>query len=253
MVEKLSLAQGVKSHKSLRQVLLILVLFSISFPALISGGILISNDFKRVLAEETQSKVDNYINVLAAVMSLPLQDQSPNMGQALIDVISLDDSVFSIVVKTSTLDTFLSYGAPESADGSDVIIASRDIWHEGQSLGRVTLVYSVVEAMIAAQSRSRLLLSILTIQLLFTVALVGYFLRKRVTLPLLQLERSAAGLAEGDLDVNIPQLGDDDFGSFANQLEHMRAAHIDSIHSLNQSIYGLEERVKEVKGMCEGT
>ncbi len=51
MIEKLSLAQGVKSRKSLRQVL---VLFSISFPALISGSILIRDNFKRVLAEETR-------------------------------------------------------------------------------------------------------------------------------------------------------------------------------------------------------
>ncbi len=81
---------------------------------------------------------------------------------------------------------------------------------------------------------------------------MGYFLRKRVTSPLRQLAASAAGLAEGDLDLDIPRLGDDEFGSFANQLERMRTAHIDSIHGLNQSIYGLEERVKEVKGMYKG-
>lgn len=49
------------------------------------------------------------------------------------------------------------------------------------------------------------------------------------------------------------EISGDDVASFDSQLARLRAAHIDSIHGLDQSIYGLEERVKEVKGMCEGT
>jgi len=55
---------------------------------------------------------------------------------------------------------------------------------------------------------------------------------------LFQLERSAAGIAKGDLDTQIPELGNDEFGALSSQLERMRGA-------LSRSFHDLEERVRE--------
>lgn len=228
----------VKAHRSLQQVLLIVVLFSIAFPALISGGILISENFKRTITYDSQVKAGSYIDLLQAGMRLPLWNISSGLGQPLIDVISVDQSVLSIVVMTTSETEFLKYGDSTAGEDDERIIMSREITYEGDLLGEVTLVYSLKEAMKRAQDTSKLLLTILTVQLGFSVALMGYFLRKRVTGPLLQLESSAAGIAEGDLETQIPKLGADEFGALSNQLERMRGA-------LSRSIHDLEERVRE--------
>lgn len=227
----------VKAHRSLQQVLLIVVLFSIAFPALISGGILISENFKRTITYDSQVKAGSYIDLLQAGMRLPLWNISPSLGKPLLDAISVDKSVISIVVTTGD-SAFLQYGSSNAVTDEDSITMTREIMYEGDPLGDVTLVYSLKDAMKRAQDASRLLLTILTVQLVFSVALMGYFLRKRVTWPLLQLERSAAGIAEGDLETQIPKLGTDEFGVLSNQLERMRGA-------LNRSIHELEERVRE--------
>lgn len=228
----------VKAHRSLQQVLLVVVLFSIAFPALISGGILISENFKRTITYDSQVKAGSYIDLLQAGMRLPLWNISSSLGQPLIDVISVDKSVISILVTTTSNTVFLKYGDTSPPSDDESITMTREITYEGDLLGEVTLVYSLKEAMKRAQDASRLLLTILTVQLVFSVALMGYFLRKRVTGPLLQLESSAAGIAEGDLETQIPKLGTDEFGALSNQLERMRGA-------LSRSIHDLEERVRE--------
>ncbi len=228
----------VKAHRSLQQVLLVVVLFSIAFPALISGGILISENFKRTITYDSQVKAGSYIDLLQAGMRLPLWNISSGLGQPLIDVISVDKSVISILVTTTSNTVFLKYGDLSPIADDESISMTREITYEGDVLGEVTLVYSLKEAMKRAQDASRLLLTILTVQLVFSVALMGYFLRKRVTGPLLQLESSAAGIAEGDLETQIPKLGTDEFGALSNQLERMRGA-------LSRSIHDLEERVRE--------
>ncbi|MFL0803751.1 MAG: HAMP domain-containing protein [Agarilytica sp.] len=228
----------VKAHRSLQQVLLVVVLFSIAFPALISGGILISENFKRTITYDSQVKAGSYIDLLQAGMRLPLWNISSGLGQPLIDVISVDKSVISILVTTTSSTVFLKYGNLSPIADEESISMTREITYEGDVLGEVTLVYSLKEAMKRAQDASRLLLTILTVQLVFSVALMGYFLRKRVTGPLLQLESSAAGIAEGDLETQIPKLGTDEFGALSNQLERMRGA-------LSRSIHDLEERVRE--------
>ncbi len=237
-VEKKRRVRRVKAHRSLQQVLLVVVLFSIAFPALISGGILISENFKRTITYDSQVKAGSYIDLLQAGMRLPLWNISSGLGQPLIDVISVDKSVLSIIVTTTSGSVFLEYGRQRAGTEEDSIAMTREITYEGDLLGQVTLVYSLKEAMKRAQDASRLLLTILTVQLVFSVALMGYFLRKRVTGPLLQLEASAAGIAEGDLETQIPKLGSDEFGALSNQLERMRGA-------LSRSIHDLEERVRE--------
>jgi len=228
----------VRAHRSLQQVLLVVILFSIAFPALISGYILISENYNRTITYDSQVKAGSYIDLLQAGMTLPLWNISASLGKPLIEVISVDESVLSILVTTSAGNEFLKYGDNVAVGNEDSITMSREISYEGDLLGEVSLIYSLKEARNKAKDDSRLLLTILSFQLVFSIALIGYFLKKRVTGPLFQLGRSAAGIAEGDLDTQIPKLGDDEFGALSNQLERMRGA-------LSRSIHDLEERVRE--------
>lgn len=236
-VSRKSAFQKVRAYRSLQQVLLILVLFSIAFPALISGTILIRENFNQTIKHDTHTAANSYIDLLQAGLTLPLWNISPDLGKPLIDAISVDKSVLSIYVETPNHREFLSY-KKEGSTKEDSISLMRDITYDGDRLGVVKLVYSLKEARNRAENQSRLLLTILSVQLVFSVALMSFFLRKRVTIPLHLLERSAAGIAMGDLQTQIPKLGNDEFGVLSNQLERMRGV-------LSRSFHDLEERVKE--------
>lgn len=229
--------QKVSAYRSLQQVLLVLVLFSIAFPALISGTILIRENFNQTITHDTHTAANSYIDLLQAGLTLPLWNISPDLGKPLLEAISLDKSVLSIYVETPNHREFLSYRKPDSSK-EDSISLAREIIYDGDSLGVVKLIYSLKEARNRAENQSRLLLTILSVQLVFSVALMSFFLRKRVTIPLHLLERSAAGIAMGDLKTQIPELGNDEFGVLSNQLERMRGV-------LSRSFHDLEERVKE--------
>ena len=92
----------VKAHRSLQQVLLVVVLFSIAFPALISGFILIRENYNRTISIDSQLKAERYIELLQAGMRLPLWNISHTLGEPVLDAIKVDKSVISILVTTST-------------------------------------------------------------------------------------------------------------------------------------------------------
>ncbi|MFT5082035.1 MAG: two-component system NtrC family sensor kinase [Lentisphaeria bacterium] len=238
VVDNVANAKKVSALRSLQQVLLVLVLFSIAFPALISGGILIRENFNRTITQDSETAAKNYADLLQAGMQLPLWNISRDLGTPLLDAISVDKSVLSIVVEATNDSDFLSYHKPDPEQGEESIPIERNIEYEGDLLGKVTLVYSLKEARNRAENESRLMLSVLFFQLIFSIGLLSFFLRKRVTVPLLRLERSAAGIATGDLLTHIPKLGSDEFGALSSQLEHMRGA-------LSRSFQSLEERVRE--------
>lgn len=252
-VGRTSAFNKVRAYRSLQQVLLVLVLFSIAFPALISGTILIRENFNQTIKHDTHTAATSYIDLLQAGLTLPLWNISPDLGKPLIEAISVDKSVLSIYVETPNHREFLSYKAKEANPKADSISLQRKIEYEGDTLGVVNLVYSLEEARNRAESQSRLLLTILSVQLVFSVALMSFFLRKRVTAPLHALESSAAGIAAGDLETQLPELGNDEFGVLSNQLERMRGVLYRAFHDLEERVKLRTADLEEVNSELQGT
>ena len=230
---------------SLQRVLLILVLCSIAFPALISGGILIFENYTRTIEIESRSKADNYIELLQAGMQMPLWNIAPGLGEPLLDSIKVDTSVVEIEVLGTNAQPFLYYQNPNMKLSDEHVYVNRNVIYNNEKLGEVKLYYSLAEATERASEESQLLLIILSVQLIFSISLLTFFLSRRVTSPLSLLESAAAGIAKGDLDTQIPKLNNDEFGNLATELEHMRG-------ELSRLIHNLENRVKERTQDLEG-
>ncbi|WP_370980705.1 sensor histidine kinase [Agaribacterium sp. ZY112] len=225
-------------YGSLQRFLLFIVVMSVAMPATLTGFLLIRENFYRTVDHDSREMANNYIELLEAGMTMPLWNIAADLGQPLIDSVSIDPAVVSIDVRAVHGESFLSYEPKEAVVGDNRIEVTRDIIYEGEKLGQVTLVYSLASAKSRAVAESRLLLTIIIIQLVFTVVLVSYFLRRRVVTPVKLLEQAAVGIAEGDLKTAIPPLSDDEFGALSLQLERMRG-------SLESSFTLLEERVRE--------
>ncbi|WP_239923597.1 sensor histidine kinase [Agaribacterium haliotis] len=225
-------------YGSLQRFLLFIVVMSVAVPATLTGFLLIRENFYRTVDHDSREMANNYIELLEAGMTMPLWNIAADLGQPLIDSVSIDPAVTAIEVKAVHGESFLSYTRQESFADDSQIEVTRDIIYEGEKLGQVTLVYSLARAKSRAVAESRLLLTIIIIQLVFTIVLVSYFLRRRVVTPVKLLEQAAVGIAEGDLKTAIPPLNDDEFGALSLQLERMRG-------SLESSFTTLEDRVRE--------
>ena len=230
-----------KRKSSLQRFLLIVVFSSVAVPALLTGFVFIRENYNRTVELDSRVTANNYIDLLQAGMTMPLWNVKPELGQPLMDSISIDSSVLKIQIKAENGDMFLLYDDMSSGEDDkveDEIYLTRTIMLDGESLGQVALSYGLGRARERALNESRLLLTIIIIQLACSVSLVSFFLRKRVVMPLSKLDQAAAKIADGDLKTSIPSLKNDEFGALSNQLEKMRS-------SLEHSFTTLEERVKE--------
>jgi two-component system NtrC family sensor kinase len=227
-----------RRKSSLQNFLIVVVIISIAMPAALTGYFLIKENFDRSVEQDSMVAATNYVELLQAGMTMPLWNIAADLGEPLIDSVSIDPSVISIRVNTLNGEGFLAYSRPGLNPDAELLRLSRDVVYEGELLGNVELGYSLEYARSRAKGESQLLLTILVIQLLVSIAMVSFFLRRRVINPLKQLESAAINIADGDLKTSIPVLKNDEFGALSAQLEKMRG-------SLEQSFTNLEERVEE--------
>ena len=224
---------------SLQRFLPIIVFCSIAVPAVISGGVLIRENYQRTIDQDSLAAAYSYADLLEAGMSIPLWNVSPDLGQPLIESILIDPSVLSIKVVTEQEQDFLEFAREDSPiDTEDSITLKRDVRYNDENLGEVQLVYSLVKAQARAANETKLLAIIIFVQLVVSLVTISSVLHRRVISPLKKLGKAAAGIAKGDLKTTIPYVKDDEFGALSHELETMRGA-------LEQNFTQLENRVDE--------
>lgn len=231
-------AGGYGRH-SLQKFLAVVVFLSIAVPALISGGFLILASYHRTMDQDSLATAESYADLLEAGMTIPLWNVSPDLGKPLIESVSVDSSVLSVIVYTERGDRFLEYVQDDSHQKpSESKTLVRPIYYFGDKLGEVELTYSLAKAQELASKEAKLLLTIILIQLVFSLLTISFVLHRRVLSPLKKLGRAAKGIARGDLKTTIPTVKNDEFGDLSNQLEFMREV-------LEENFGQLEVRVSE--------
>lgn len=225
--------------QSLQRFLAVVVFVSIAIPAVISGGVLIHENYQRTIAQDSLAAVHNYADLLEAGMSVALWNVSPELGQPLMDSVLVDPSVLAVVVTTEQQQTFLEHRSPNiSAQAEDSITIKREVSYNNAKLGDVEVVYSLAKAQSRAANETRLLAIIIFVQLVVSLATISYVLHRRVLAPLKSLGSAAAGIAQGDLKTAIPCVKNDEFGALSRELETMRGV-------LEENFTQLEQRVDE--------
>lgn len=241
-----SQVQQVKKKKeSLYWFLAVAILLSIALPAVVSGSLLIHKNYQRTLDQDSLTAAESYADLLEAGMTMPLWNISPELGKPLLNGVVVDSAVLSVLVRSETGEVFMDYQRTgESADETEAIVLHRNITFEGESLGSVELTYSLQRAIDRAQSEAVLLVSIIVVQLLFSLVVISWVLHRRVLAPLRKLGAAATGIATGDLRTAIPRLKNDECGQLAERLETMRGG---LEQNFNQLEKGVEERTRELR------
>lgn len=229
---------GAKTRvQSLQRFLSIVVFVSVVLPAGIAGWLLIQENYRSAINHEVQAKAENYIDLLQAGMTMPLWTISASAGEPLLNSVKIDPSVMKVIVEDVEQGVFLQYhNANFQADNNSINLV-RNIEFEKETIGRVYLSYSLEYAQKQARDESRQLITIILIQLFFSLSLISYYLKKRVVVPLKKLKDVATVIANGDLKTAVPSMSKDEFGLLSQELEKMR-------ESLQESFTNLEDRVK---------
>ncbi|MET1257099.1 sensor histidine kinase [Aliikangiella maris] len=227
-------SQANRTH-SVQLFLIIVMVVSIALPAILSGAFLIHHQYQSRVNNEQAKRANNYIELLQAGMKLPLWELNMELAEPLIGAISLDPSVGKITV-WDIQNQFLQYtNESYQADSTDLVFLKPITFNE-TVIGKVELIYSLQKARDESLVESKLLASIILIQLIFSFLILHYFINKRVTKPLTLLENAAKKMAHGDLTTPIPQWQNDEFGSLATQLELMREALDEVVNSLTEKV-----------------
>lgn len=227
------------SKHSLQRFLATVVFLCIAVPAVVSGGILIRENYHRTINQDSLTAAHSYADLLEAGMSVALWNVSPELGRPLMDSILVDPSVLAVVVKTDEQQTFLEHRKAEGTDSAeDSVTLGREISYNDTKLGEVEVVYSLAKAKSRAANETKLLAIIILVQLIVSLATISSVLHRRVLSPLKKLSSAAAGIAKGDLKTAIPKVKHDEFGALSHELETMRGA-------LEQNFTQLENRVQE--------
>lgn len=236
---KVGIDRMAANKHSLQRFLATVVFLSIAVPAVFSGAILIHENYQRTMAKDTLAVAQNYADLLEAGMSVALWNLSPDLGRPLMDSILVDSSVLSVVVTTEQGQVFLQHSRTDGvAEVEDSVRIERDIFYNQAKLGEVEVHYSLEKAHSRIANETKLLATIIFIQLVVSLVTISSVLHRRVLSPLTKLGTAASGIAKGDLKTAIPRLKDDEFGALSRELESMRGA-------LEQNFNQLERRVDE--------
>lgn len=242
-------------QSGLRYALFIALTLALVLPGIVAGALLIYLNLHQTVDSETRIRAEKFADILQAGLALPLWEITPESGIPLLDAVSTDVSVSAIHVVDAEGTAVLEFSRSDSStdEASGRITVKRTIEKSGETLGEVTIVYATSKAREEAMQTSRVLLTVVVVQLLISFLLIGAWLTRRVLRPLSILRASAETIAAGDLQSPVPSLRKDEFGVLASQLDSMR-------DSLAQSVTGLEERVErrtdqlqEVNARLQGT
>ena len=192
--------------------------------------------------------------VLGLTMQGQLWDYARDEAEAAVRALVADDPrVVSVTVfDAAARRPFVEYVGAEEPDSASVLGQSGEIEANGEIIGRVSVqMTSAPYLAVARASVQRSMLSTVAMLVLGGVLIMG-FLQRRLLRPMAALTGAARTLSEGNLNLEIHPLRDDEVGRVAVALEHMRVALLrafDELQAKNDELTAhatlLEQRVSE--------
>ena len=208
---------------SLRQIMTLGVALGITLPALVLGGLVLTERRERDFALRVQEPLAQYTQLLSSAMAMPIWNVDKAVATQLIGSVMRNPDVVEVTVLDEFGKVFVS-GAEASRQTSTVLRQQRSIVMEGRTIGTVTVALSTYR--MAQQwwgDFVQLGLALLA-QVGISFLLVFLLVERRVVRPLYKLQMATAKLARGELDQSLDWHRRDEIGSLAHSLDLMRTA-----------------------------
>ena len=239
-----ALGNALRSTLTLRQAIVLGVALGVLLPALLLGGLLVRDRYEAVYNERVTQPLDQYAQILANGLELPLWNIDPEAGRQIVDAVLRNPDVVRIMVDDATLGRFVDAEAPERRAGKSVS-ARRDIHREGKVLGHLTVEVATgrVDGVLLGEAVK--LGVTLLVQLSLSFILIFLLLESRLMQPLRALRDASRGLAGGDLNTPVATGRRDEVGELANHFDEMRVRLHESFGELENKRQALERELRE--------
>jgi signal transduction histidine kinase len=211
------------------------------------------------MESDLETRLDNAIRLALKSLPKPLWNLDNDVVNDFVEALFLDESIVYTKVswgdqvitqkKRSGFEVQESRSAPNPiwSKGSEFIVKSSDIYHEGKKVGNIVIVMS------REGVKKQALLQIygiiaLTIVIIAAIWLTSIVITKRyISRPLLRLQESASSIAQGDLGTFIDKSSSGEIGILAQHLDVMRG----SIKRLFEELSESKEKVEEYSRTLE--
>jgi len=211
------------------------------------------------MESDLQNQLDNDIRLALKSLSTPLWNLDNDVVHDFVEALFLDKSI--VYTKVSWGEQIITqkklpgFEVPQSRSamtptwqkGSEFIVKTSDIYHEGKKVGSILIVMS--RAGVKKQALLRIYgIIALTIVIIGAIWLTSLVITRRyISRPLLSLQESASSIAKGDLDTFIDKGSSGEIGVLAQHLDVMRG----SIKRLFEELSESKDKVEEYSRTLE--
>ncbi len=176
---------------------------------------------------------------------------TPALEQIRTEIDSIDQSFQKLKTLRLREDEQLQAGV--SAEISDRFQIER-----GRAVTRLRLNYTRISSLAFQLSRqinkeieeiqeqSNIVVTVFSIGLVIVLSYVAFFITRQITRKLAQLGQSVTAISHGEMDVEVPDLGRDELGDFAQAFDEMRIKRRDAEERLREN----EENLKRAQAVA---
>ena len=209
------------SGLSLRQTLILGAGVGILLPALVLAYFQISSRFDSEVNLRVRAPMQQYADVLSRGVAVAIWNVDRGVAGELVDAVMRNPDVVSVTVTDEYKDVFFRKQSVVAAEG-DVLREERDVFFNGTRVGRIAV--ELTSARIERELRNDLakLAAALAAQVGISFLFIWFLFDHRLMRPLKLLQEGASRLARGELDQPLRWQRNDEIGSLADGLDHMR-------------------------------
>ena len=207
---------------SLRQTLLLGAGLGIFLPALVIAGFRISSTFTNELDSRVRAPLQQYAEVLARGLALPIWTIDYQAATELVDAVMSNRDVVSITVVDEFKDVVVRRQRSILLD-SERLREVRAIVHDRVQIGQVAVELSAERVKSALWSELIKLAGALAAQVLVSFIIIFLLFERRIIGPLRALQQTAQRFARGEFEQPVPWPRQDEIGELAQGLDRMRS------------------------------
>ncbi|MBS1227379.1 MAG: multi-sensor hybrid histidine kinase [Proteobacteria bacterium] len=207
---------------TLRQTLLLGAGLGIFLPALVLACFHIFSTFDRELDSRVRAPLQQYADVLARGMALPIWTIDSDAAIELVDAVMSNPDVVSITVTDEFKDVLVRRQRSPNLDGRR-LREIRPIVHDGVQIGQVAVELSATRVKSALWRELLMLAGALAAQVLISFIIIFLLFERRIIGPLQVLQQSTLRFARGELEQPLQWPRQDEIGDLAQGLDRMRS------------------------------
>ncbi len=195
----------------------------------------------RMELDALNERIDGAVQIMKIINARPLFNVDRDTLKHNMATFFGDKNMKRIAIETSDIGTNFYIERKIEPGGTD-IKRRFDIVHEGQWLGRMSVVYAtgLIEKKMA-EFRGQMLVFSFIVTAVFVLILTG--LINRLLRPVTRLSQAASQIAAGNLDKEIEQTGQGEIGELARNFAAMQNAVKEKITALARTNAELEQEI----------